>query len=263
MPLPTPIGDPIQSPAMDNATAIAFAPGSNGQVSYAVGFMADFSAAVAALKTITIKRGGTASTGPVTAATLSRGTTDTKIQTSAFTYAIQGVQAFKAAVAAGTTLPAGTIPTNTWGIYLVSINAAGTLTVTPGALNFTTGYASEAAAIAALPATPATTAPTTDASVGYFTVQTKVGSPFVGGTDALAGGASGNVANATNYYPTASIAPSTTLATFTFDFTPKFPCQFMFPVAFRGNQGEGLSAELQASGTGGVTGRVTLFTQKS
>ncbi len=132
---------------------------------------------------------------------LAIGSTDTQVASGAFDYQIGaaagGVNTFKkkGAVAAGTALAAGTIPINKWGVYLVSIDAAGTITVTGGAANGTTGYASEAAAIAALPATPAS-----QAALGYFTVQTHSGTTFIGTTDALAGGTTGNEAAATNYY---------------------------------------------------------------
>lgn len=137
----------------------------------------------------------------LTSAALALGSTNTRIANGACDYQIGaaagGVNTYKkcAAVAAGTILPVGTIPINTWGIYLVSTNAADSKTVTAGAANYTTGYATEAAAIAALPATPST-----DAPLGYVTVQTHTGTTFVAGTDALTAGTGGNVANATNYY---------------------------------------------------------------
>ena len=128
---------------------------------------------------------------------LSRGTIDTRVHNSAYT---QTAGSSTQTVAAGDISivaqgGGGTIPANTWGVYLVQ-RGSGAFLITPGAANFTTGYATEALAIAALPALTLLTY----WYVGYFTVQTKVGSPFVGGTDALAGGATGNVANATNYY---------------------------------------------------------------
>lgn len=132
----------------------------------------------------------------------SRGSTDTKIASIALSYTVPGSPAIltKVAVPTGTMLPAGTIPLNTWGIYRSSINAAGTITITAGAANFTTGYATEVLAIAAIPALPAASW-----DMGATTVLTKVGTTFVGGTDALAGGASGNVATTTNYYAGDSI----------------------------------------------------------
>lgn len=256
------IGEPRQSPAVDNAVATVWLPGSSGQTRYCLGITADYSAAVAALKTVTLKRGGTASTGPYTATVLSLGSTNQNVASTAFTFAQNGgTITAKAAVTAGTALAAGTIPINQWGVYRFSITSAGTIVSTAGAANFTTGYASEALAIAAVPDAPATLAPVQNASMGYVTVKTKSGTTFVGGTDALATGTGGNVASATNYYPTAAIAPSTTVAVLTWDFGSKVMPQWVFPGPFRGEAGEGLSVELAASGTGGTTGRVTMFCQ--
>lgn len=127
---------------------------------------------------------------------LSRGSTDTAVASSAFAYQIPGaVATTKAAITAGTALPAGTVPIDTWAVFRVSIAAGGTITVTAGAANFTTGYSTEALAIAAVPATPAN-----QWNMGYFTLKTHSGTTFVDGTDGLFGGASGNVASATNYY---------------------------------------------------------------
>lgn len=243
------------SPARDNAVAKAILFGWQGSKQYTFGVMADYSATVAAVKTVTFYKGtGTDKTGPVQTVTLSRGSTDTAVASTAFQYAIAETMYQKAAVAAGTALAAGTIPTNTWGIYLFTINAAGTITSTAGAANFTTGYATEAAAIAALPATP-----DGSASMGYVTVQTKVGSPFIGGTDGLAGGASGNVANATNYTSTASIAPATQVgAPLRWDFTAG-PLYLSLPGALASDDHGSLGVELEASGSGGTTGRVQIF----
>ena len=131
---------------------------------------------------------------------LGLGSTNTRVASLAFNYAISGTQYAKAAVAAGTALAAGTIPIGTWGIYRFSINAAGTITSTAGAANFTTGYATETLARAGLPALPASSA-----DMGFITVQTHSGTTFIGGTDALAGGTGGNVASNTFYYPVYSI----------------------------------------------------------
>lgn len=254
MPLPHLQGDPIQSSETDNAIAYAFLPGSTGQTRYLAGIHAAFSAAVAAVKKVTVKRGGTASTGSFTASTLAIGSTDTKVSTTAFVYAILGAIYRKAAVTAGSTLAAGTIPADTWGLYRLSIDTAGTITVTPAAANFTTGYASEALAIAALPDVP-----DGEADVGYLTVLTASGQPFIGGTDALEGGASGNPATTTNYVSADTVAPDTTVAVFAHDFSSKLPLDLAFPACFRGDPGEGLSVELEASGAGGTKGTVTLF----
>lgn len=111
---------------------------------------------------------------------LAIGGTTTNVASGAFSFYIAGTKYTKTALPAGTALAAGTIPQNKWGIYRFSINAAGTIAVTPGALNFTTGYASEALAIAALPALPASSA-----DMGYVTVMSTTGGGFIGGTSNL------------------------------------------------------------------------------
>lgn len=133
----------------------------------------------------------------LTSTTLSRGSTDLAVATTQFEFSVDGVTEAKAAVTAGTALAVGTIPQDKWGLYLFSIAAGGTITSTAAAANFTTGYASEAAAIAALPATPAG-----EVSMGYATVLTGVGATFVGGTDALQGGTGGTPSSDTNYVST-------------------------------------------------------------
>lgn len=90
-------------------------------------------------------------------------------------------------------LPAGTVPANTWAGYRVTMNVLGGV-VTAAAANYTTGYASEAAAIAAIPA-PANN----EWDVGYFTVQAQAGSAWIAGTHSLATGAT-TPALTTNYY---------------------------------------------------------------
>ena len=243
------------SPARDNAVAKAVLFGWKGSKQIALGVAADFSATVSAVKTVTFFKGtGTSKTGPMESVTLSRGSTDTSVASTAFQFAVAETMYQKAAVTAGTALAAGTIPTNKWGIYLFSINAAGTIAVTAGAANFTTGYDTEVAALAALPATP-----DGSASMGHVTIETKVGQAFIGNTDALQGGASGNVSNDTNYYSTASIAPATALgAPFRWDFTAG-PLYLSLPGALASDEAGSVSVELEASGTGGTTGRVQLF----
>lgn len=115
-------------------------------------------------------------------------------------------QLSKTAVAAGTAIGAQTVTADKWALYLLSVNAAGTITVTPAAGNVA-GYASEALAIAAMPTMPASSA-----LMGYITVKTMVGTAWIAGTDALAGGTSGNPASTTNYYPSTGSALGLTLS---------------------------------------------------
>lgn len=124
---------------------------------------------------------------------------NTAVASTAFHYAINGTGYSKAAVSAGTALAAGTVTADKWGIWLFSINAAGTITCTAGAGNVA-GYADEATAIAALPATPAS-----EYAMGYVTVLTASGQAFIPGTDALQGGTGGNPATTTNYYTNANV----------------------------------------------------------
>jgi hypothetical protein len=129
------------------------------------------------------------------------GSTDTRVANGAFLFQIgaaaAGVNTFKSkgAVAAGTALGAlGTVPASKWAILLPQIAADGTVTYKSGAANYTTGYASEAAAIAAVPTADAAHAP-----MGYVTLLASA-STWIAGTDAFAGGASGNPATTTHYF---------------------------------------------------------------
>lgn len=126
---------------------------------------------------------------------LMRGSTDTQIGFTRTVYFPAVNASTPTSISPPTTvaLPAGTIPINQWGVFKVTDNGNGSVIITAGAANFTTGYANEAAAIAALPTVAGF-------NIGYFTVQTHTGTTFRDGTDALAGGSSGNPANATNYY---------------------------------------------------------------
>lgn len=138
----------------------------------------------------------------VTVGALGIGTTVT-LATGAQVITINGVPVLLAAQTAQALGALGTIPASVWGILAVERVAAGTTTFLSGSANYTTGYASEAAAIAALPAQSAT-----KVRVGYVTILASA-STFVVGTDALAGGTGGNPATTTNYYNTVSIADST------------------------------------------------------
>lgn len=145
--------------------------------------------------TVDINRSGTKYTLP----TPYIGSTDTSVANRRFAYSISGTGYTKAAVAAGTALGTGTILSDDWGLYVGNINAAGTIVFTAAAGNFDGSYATEAAALGALAATVAGLAATQHA-FGYLTVQTNSGNPFIGNTDALQGGASGNPSDDTNYY---------------------------------------------------------------
>jgi len=134
---------------------------------------------------------------------LAIGSTDDQIASAAFNFGINGLVYTKAAVVAGTAPTAQTVTADKWALYRLSIQANGTITVAPAAGNVT-GYATEKLAIAALPVTPAN-----EADMGYVTVKTAAGLAWIGATDALKGGAAGNPASETNYYPATPIIPAT------------------------------------------------------
>ena len=134
---------------------------------------------------------------------LSRGSTDTNLANTAFSFTYRaggslGTQATQAANAVGTAFGSlgadGTIPANLWGAIRVELNSSAAFVFTPATGN-DTGYATEALAIAGLPARTATYW-----SVGYLTVRADAGAVWIAGTDALAGGTTGNQAQTTNYY---------------------------------------------------------------
>lgn len=246
----------VSSPAaIDNTVATVIVPGSNNQRRRIVGIAADYSAAVAAVKDIQILSGDVADDGLLNTTALSRGSVATAVASTAFTYILARTSYVKAAVTTGTALAAGTIPTNKWGIYRFSVNAAGTIASTAGAANFTTGYDNEAAALAALPATPAS-----QASMGHVSILTAVGSPFVGGTDALEGGAGGNPSSDTNYYSTTALALTALdgIAPLRWNFN-NGPFYLPMPGLLRTAPGHSLAVTLAASGAGGTTGRITVF----
>jgi hypothetical protein len=126
------------------------------------------------------------------------GTTDTQLANYRCVGYFDGAGATPielAATAAGTAFTATTHDVATgskWGLFKLSIQTGGTITITPSAaLNYDT----EALALAAIPATPAN-----EISLGHITVQSTSGAIWDATTDALAGGSSGTPANATNYY---------------------------------------------------------------
>lgn len=138
--------------------------------------------------------------------TMGRGSTDTGVATGAFRFIITGQAASeaKAAVTTATALTAQTVPADTWALYVFDIPTGGTIAMLPAAANATTGYATEALAIAACPARV-----TAKARLGYITVKTAAGLAWIGATDGLAGGSTGNVASQTNYYPVVGVFGAT------------------------------------------------------
>jgi hypothetical protein len=116
-----------------------------------------------------------------------------------YTKAATDTLSFSAADTINTAAGAGTL----WGIWLVQINAAGTVSTKPGAVDMT--YANEAAAIAALPAVDAD-----NIQLGYITVQALEATDWVANTDNLTvGGGAGNV-TARSFYdlPTPATLPA-------------------------------------------------------
>lgn len=139
---------------------------------------------------------------------LGRGSTDTLVCSGAFNFSTAGLVTAKAAVTTGLAPTAQTVPADTWAVYAYDIASGGTTSVLPGALNATTGYATEALAIAGCPARV-----TAKARMGYVTVKTKAATAWIGATDALAGGATGNPASVTNYYPADGVMAATGVPT--------------------------------------------------
>ncbi len=92
----------------------------------------------------------------------------------------------------GIPLPAETIPADKWGIYRFDITNNGTISVYSGANN-TIGYDSQANAIINLPSV-------NNDPIGYITVLTANGQPWIAGTDSLAGGTGGNPSSNTAYF---------------------------------------------------------------
>lgn len=133
---------------------------------------------------------------------------DTNFDVQSAAACIVSIDGTLASIAAATcdTGTAANFAAATWGIFLVSAQAGGTLTATWDD-NGNAGYASEALAIAALPAAPASEAP-----IAYVTVEAHASNAFTAGTDALTTGTGGNVANATNYFNLADPASTITAA---------------------------------------------------
>lgn len=134
--------------------------------------------------------------GPWVSVAGARGSNDKRVATGAFDYWLANQRYNSPADSVGVALPAGVIPINQWGGFAMFIDAAGAKTILAAPNNFTSGYANTGAALAAA---QAIVAPANTIRITCLTIQTKVGFTFTCDTDALTGGASGNVANATNF----------------------------------------------------------------
>ncbi|MCP4595076.1 hypothetical protein, partial [Neptuniibacter sp.] len=132
------------------------------------------------------------------ATTLSTGTTPEEIASTAFDCRINGV-AYTVAAADSTFTAADTINTGAaagsfWGVWLIQVNSAGTIsTSSPSADQV---YTTEALAIAALPSVTAD-----NVSIGYVAVQSNSGASWTANTDDLTAGSD---CLDLNYYNTAS-----------------------------------------------------------
>ena len=127
--------------------------------------------------------------GMLTIATLLKATNTEKVKTTTTcAFRIAGIIYTKLATdnlpfsGTSTINTAGVATTAHWGVFLVQINAAGTVSTLHG--TYTSGtdqdYATEAAAIAALPAVTAS-----NVQIGYVTVQGKASTAWTEATDDL------------------------------------------------------------------------------
>lgn len=141
------------------------------------------------------------------ATVLNIASSDVAVASAAFTYNANGLTNIpKAAVTGGTAFGAlGTTTAAKWALFVMLINGAGTITWMAAPSNVP-GYANEATAIADLnKIMPASGL----CMMGYVTVQAGAATTWVCGTDALAGGTTGDQAQTTNYYPTAGVTEGT------------------------------------------------------
>ena len=245
-------GKPVACPAaMDNAIALVYAGGNTHARTFLLGLQAQYSVTVSAVKTVTMYTVPSGD-GLLDALTMAVGTgDDKKLKLTAFYYVNRTIGLYNAAEEV--TFVAGTVPLNTWAVFRASIGSTGTVTLTPGATNYTTGYADEAAAIVGLPATP-----TNETSLGYFTVLTKSGLVWIAGTDSLQGGATGNVSDDTNYYAATALTLTQIAYPIRWDFGLG-PYINPVPGILHTDAEVAFVAKLAASGTGGVTGEIVAW----
>ncbi len=139
--------------------------------------------------------------------TLAIGSTDYEVSWTAFTYNANGLANIaKAASTTGTAIGAlGTCPADKCAGIAIFIDGAGTVTYVAAGGSCAYGYPTEAAA--AVDAAAITVAG--KCQFGYVTLKTKAATAWVCGTDAFAGGSTGNPASSTTYSP----APGITLGT--------------------------------------------------
>lgn len=118
--------------------------------------------------------------------------------TEPITYSLAGVLKTLSDDTSFNTGTTATITATLWGIALLLHNGSAGV-VQWATTSAAMAYATEAAAIAALGTFTNLCVPTTMSALGYVTVQAGA-SLWTAGTDALATGAGGTPANATNYY---------------------------------------------------------------
>jgi hypothetical protein len=135
---------------------------------------------------------------------LAIGSNDVQISYTALTFNANGLSNVPMVASASTAYGAlGTIPADKWGLIALFADGAAAQTFVSAPNNYDSGYSSEALAINAL---ASIAPPAGKVLMGYVTIKTKAATVFVVGTDSPKGGVTGNVASATNYYPTPGIA---------------------------------------------------------
>ncbi len=145
------------------------------------------------------------SDGIINATTVAIDATPEDFQIAACQYRIDGVSAAKAAAtgisfSAADTINTGAAATAFWGVWLIQIDIAGTVSTKPGGGLSDQVYTTEALAIAALPAADAA-----NVGIGYLTVNNNVSSAWTANTDDMTGGSD---CVAANFYSTASTIPA-------------------------------------------------------